>query len=209
MNILLFGATGPTGQQIVKQALDRGHRVTAFARRPEALARTDGNLRIVSGDVTQHRSKVAEAMVGQELVISALGRGTSFRSDQLISRSMGVIVPAMAQAGVRRMILMSSFGVGESRRDAPLILGIMFRVLLRDVFADKKSAEEELRGSGLDWTIVHPVLLTNGPLTGRYRAAERLDLHGMPKISRADVAHFILAEAENRAYVRKVAVISY
>ena len=209
MNILLFGATGPTGQQIVKQALGQGHRVTAFVRRPEALARTDGDLQIVSGDVTQDRSNVAEAMVGQELVISALGRGTSFRSDQLMSRSMGVIAPVMAQAGVRRMILMSSFGVGESRRDAPLILGIMFRVLLRDVFADKKSAEEELRGSGLDWTIVHPVLLTNGPLTGRYRAAERLDLHGMPKISRADVAHFILAEAENRAYVRKVAVISY
>lgn len=180
MNILVFGATGPTGQQIVQQALDRGHRVTAFARRPEALARTDGNLRIVTGDVTQDRSKVAEAMVGQELVISALGRGTSFRSDQLMSRSMGVIVPAMSQAGVRRMILMSSYGVGESRRGAPLILGIMFRVLL-----------------------------TNGPLTGRYRAAERLDLRGMPRISRADVAHFILAEAENRAYVRKVAVISY
>lgn len=107
------------------------------------------------------------------------------------------------------MILMSSYGVGESRRDAPLILGIMFRVLLRDVFADKKSAEEELRGSGLDWTIVHPVLLTDGPLTGRYRAAERLDLHGVPKISRADVAHFILAEAENPAFLHKVAVISY
>jgi putative NADH-flavin reductase len=209
MNILVFGATGPTGQQIVQQALGRGHRVTAFVRRPEALTRTDGDPRIVSGDVTQDRSKVAEAMVGQELVISALGRGTSFRSDQLMSRSMGVIVPAMAQAGVRRVILMSSYGVGESRRDAPLILGIMFRVLLRDVFADKQSAEEELRGSGLDWTIVHPVLLTNGPLTGEYRAAERLDLHGVPKISRADVAHFIVAEAENRAYVRKVAVISY
>ena len=122
---------------------------------------------------------------------------------------MGVIVPAMAQAGIGRMILMSSFGVGESLRDAPLIPGIMFRVLLRDIFADKKSAEDELRRSGLDWSIVYPVLLTNGPLTGRYRVAERLDPRGMPKISRADVAHFILAEAENPAYLRKVAVISY
>lgn len=209
MNILVFGATGPTGQQIVKQALGRGHRVTAFVRRPEALASTDGNLRTVTGDVTRDKLKVAEAMLGQELVISALGRGTSFRSDRLISRSMGVIVPAMAQAGVRRMILMSSFGVGESRRDAPLIPALMFRLLLRDVFADKLSAEEELRRSGLDWTIVHPVLLTNGPLTGRYRAAERLELHGMPKVSRADVAHFILAEAENPAFLHKAAVVSY
>jgi len=209
MKILVFGATGPTGQQIVKQALARGHAVTAFVRRPEGLAITDGNLRIVPGEVTQDPPRVAEAMRGQDLVISALGRRSSFRSDRLISRSMGVIVPAMAQAGVRRMILMSSFGVGESLRDAPLIPGIMFRVLLSDIFADKKSAEDQLRGSGLDWTIVHPVLLTNGPLTGRYRAAERLELRGMPKISRADVAHFILAEAENPAYPHKVAVISY
>lgn len=209
MNILVFGATGPTGQQIVKQALARGHGVTAFVRRPEALAITDGKLRIVTGEVTQDPQKVTEAMRGKDLVISALGRRNSFRSDRLFSRSMGVIVPAMAQAGVRRMILMSSFGVGASLRDAPLIPGIMFRVLLSDIFADKKSAEDELRRSGLDWTIVYPVLLTNGPLTGQYRVAERLDLHGMPKISRADVAHFILAEAENPAYLHKVAVISY
>ncbi len=209
MNILVFGATGPTGQQIVKQALSRGHHVTAFARRPEALGTTDNHLRIVIGDITQDTSKVAEAMYGQELVISALGRRNTFRSDHLISRSIEAIVPSMEQAGVRRMILMSAFGVGESLRDAPLILGIMYRVLLRDIFADKKSAEEELRASGLDWTIVYPVLLTNGPLIGRYRVGERLDLHGIPKISRADVAHFILTEAENRAFVRKVAVISY
>ena len=209
MNILVFGATGLTGQQIVKQALSRGHRVTAFARRPEALETTDDHLRIVIGDITQDKSKVVEAMYGQELVISALGRRNSFRSDHLILRSMEAIVPSMEQAGVRRIILVSAFGVGESLRDASLIPGIMYRVLLRDIFADKKAAEEELRAGGLDWTIVYPVLLTNGPETGRYRVAERLDLSGMPKISRADVAHFILTEAERRTFVHKVAVISY
>lgn len=209
MNILVLGATGSTGQQIVKQALSRGHRVTAFGRRPEALPIMDKHLRIVIGDITQDESKVAEAMGGEELVISALGRRNSFRSDHLISRSMRVVVPSMKQAGVRRMILMSAFGVGESLRDAPLIPGIMYRVLLRDIFADKNSAEEDLRASGLNWTIVYPVLLTNGPLTGRYRVGERLDLHGIPKISRADVAHFILTEAENGTFVQKVAVISY
>jgi len=209
MNVLVFGATGATGQQIVRQALSRGHRVTAFVRRSEALGTTKDQVRIVVGDIRRDKSRVAEAMHGQELVISALGRGNSLRSDHLISQSMEAIVPAMQQAGVRRIILMSAFGVGESLRDAPFIPGIMFRTLLRDLFADKKSAEEKLRASSLDWTIVYPVLLTNGPLTGRYRAGERLDLHGMPKISRADVAHFILAEAEVRAFVHKVAVVSY
>lgn len=209
MNILVFGATGPTGQQLVKQALSRGHRVTAFARRPEALPIADNRLRIVTGDSTRDESKIAEAVRGQEVVISALGRRNSFRSDHLISRSMRAIVPSMKRAGVGRIILVSAFGVGESLREAPLIPSIMFRVLLKDIFADKKSAEEELRVSGLDWTVVYPVLLTNGPLTGRYRVGERLALRGMPKISRADVAHFILTEVDNPTFVRKVAVISY
>jgi len=208
MNILVFGATGATGQQVVKQALSRGHRVTAFVRRPEALEAAD-NMRIVVGDATRDKSKIAEAMSGQELVISTLGRRNSFRSDHLISRSMEAIVPSMEQAGVRRMTLMSSFGVGESLRDAPLIPGIMYRILLKEIFADKETAERQLRSSGLDWTIVYPVLLTNGPLTGRYRVGERLDLHGISKISRADVAHFILTEAENRRFAQNVAVLSY
>ena len=82
---------------------------------------------------------------------------------------------------------------------------IAFHTLLRGLFADKKSAEEKLRASGLDWTIVYPVLLTNGPLTERYRVGERLKLHGMPRISRADVAHFILNQAQSGAFVRKIA----
>lgn len=209
MKVLVFGATGQTGQQLVTQALSRGHRVTAFVRRPDALTAMDKRLRIVTGDATRDGARVAEAMQGQELVISALGRRNTFRSEDLIARSMDAIVPSMKQAGVRRMILTSAFGVGDSLRDAPLIPGIMYRVLLRDIFADKERAEETLRTSGLDWTIVYPVLLTNGPQTGRYRVAERLELHGMPKISRADVAHFILAEAESPRFVNKVAVISY
>jgi putative NADH-flavin reductase len=209
MNILVFGASGLTGQQIVKQALSRGHLVTAFVRRPDGLVIADQRLRTVIGDTTQDKSKVAQAMHGQELVISALGRRNSFRSDGLISRSLEAIVPSMEQAGVRRLILVSAFGVGASHRDAPLVPRIMYRLLLKDIFADKRSAEEKLTRTGLDWTIVYPVLLTNGPLTGRYRVAERLDLHGMPKISRADVAHFILTEAETPAFVHKAAAISY
>jgi putative NADH-flavin reductase len=148
-------------------------------------------------------------MRGQEVVVSALGRRNSFRSEHLISRSVQAIVPAMQSAGVRRLILVSAFGVGESHRDAPIIPRIMYCTLLRDIFGDKKAAEDALRRSSLDWTILYPVLLTNGPLSAQYRAGERLDLRGMPTISRADVAHFALTEIEKRAFVRKVAVLSY
>lgn len=191
------------------QALGHGHTVTAFVRNPAAFPTSGERLRVVIGDVIQDRPKIAEAVSGQDVVISALGRRNSFKSDHLIERSMQTIAPEMERAGVRRLILVSAFGVGKSRRDAPLIPRIMYRVLLSDIFADKYAAEENLRRSDLDWTIVYPVILTHGQMTGAYRVGERLELHGLPKISRADVAHFILAEIEKRAFVRKVAVISY
>jgi putative NADH-flavin reductase len=193
----------------VKQALSHGHTVTAFVRNPATLPIGDQRLRVVIGDATRDTATVAEAIGGQDVVVSALGRRNSFKSDHLIERSVKVIMPAMERAGVRRFILVSAFGVGESRRDAPLIPRIMYRVLLSDIFADKYAAEENLRRSDLDWTIVYPVILTHGQMTGAYRVGERLELHGLPRISRADVAHFILAEIEKRAFVRKVAVISY
>ncbi len=193
----------------MKQALSRGHTVTAVVRNPESGPINEKRVRVVIGDTTRDRFQVAEAVSGQDVVISALGCHSSFKSDHLIERSMQAIVPAMERAGVRRLIVVSAFGVGESRRNAPLIPRIMYRVFLGEIFADKKAAEDDLRRSSLDWTIVYPVLLTNGAMTGAYRVGERLELHGIPKISRSDVAHFMLAEIENRAFVRKVAVISY
>ncbi|MGQ0578879.1 MAG: NAD(P)-dependent oxidoreductase [Betaproteobacteria bacterium] len=208
MNILVFGATGSTGQQVVKQALAQGHTVTIFVRNPATQPISDERLRVIQGDTTRDARKIIEAVSGQDAVISALGRRRTFKSDHLIERSMQAIAPAMERAGVRRLILVSAFGVGESRRDAPPIPRIMYRVLLSDIFADKKAAEDNVRRSNLDWTFVYPVLLTDGPTTGVYRVGERLELRGLPKISRADVAHFILSELGKRAFVRKVAVIS-
>ena len=122
--------------------------------------------------------------------------------------SLGSIVSAMERHGVRRLIVVSAFGVGESRRDAPLLARIMHRLMLADLFADKEAAEEDLRRSGLDWTIVRPVMLTDGPLTARYRAAERLKLAGIPRISRADVAHFVVSQLGSADYLHKAVVLS-
>lgn len=209
MNILVFGATGGTGRHLVKQALDHGHTITAFVRKPEALPVGGERLRVVIGDATRDHLKVTEAVRGQDVVISTLGRRNSFKSHHLIERSMQAIVPAMQCERVQRLILVSAFGVGATHRDAPMVPRIMYRVLLKDIFADKRAAENLVASSNLDWTIVYPVLLTDGPMTGAYRVGERLELHGLPKISRADVAHFIHAEIGKCAFVRKVAVISY
>jgi uncharacterized protein YbjT (DUF2867 family) len=165
-------------------------------------------LRTAQGDTKYDPTSVAQAAAGQDAVVSALGLGNVFIPNGFMARSMGNIIPALEQANVRRFVLMSSFGVGESIKEAPLLSAIAFRTLLAAVFADKLQAEEALRRSRLDWTIVRPVALTNGPLTGRYRAGEHLELHGLPTISRADVAHFMLGEVDAPRYQGKAVVLS-
>ena len=191
----MLGATGPTGRLVVAQAREQGHEATAFGR-------------ATHGDATDPAA-VARAIPGHDAVVSALGRRASFKSDHLIERSMRAIAPAMEHAGAQRLILVSAFGVGASRSEAPPIPRLMYRLLLSDIFADKLAAEDYLRGTRIEWTFVYPVLLTDGPRTGRYRAGEHLALRGLPKISRADVADFILRELRDAAYVRKTAVLSY
>jgi putative NADH-flavin reductase len=194
---------------VVSQALAQGHEVTAFARRPQAVPAQQGRLRVAQGDTMRDPASIGEALKGQDAAVSALGLGQVFFPNRFMERSIGNIVPAMERAGVKRFVLMSALGVGESGRDAPLLPRFMYATLLSAIFADKARAEEELRKSSLDWTIVYPVLLTHGEMTGRYRAAERLELSGMPSISRADVAHFMLGELASPAYVRRSVAISY
>ena len=208
MKLALFGATGPTGEELVAQALAADHELTAFARRPAAVA-ARGRLRVVQGDTTRDGAAVAEAVRGHDAVLSTLGVGNTLFPNALMQRSVANIVSAMQAASVTRIVLMSAFGVGASRHDAPLLPRLMYGTVLRAIFDDKAKAEERLRPSSLDWTIVYPVLLTNGPRTGRYRAGERLELHGVPTISRADVAHFMLGEIARPRYVRKTVVLSY
>ena len=208
MKVVVFGATGNTGLRFIEQALDKGHQVTAFVRNADAFAPRHERLRTVVGDTTGDPARVEAAIQGQDAVVSALGRRKTFSSEGLIAKSMAAIVPAMRRAGVRRIVLVSAVGVGETRHQAPLLPRLMYRLLLSDIFADKKAAEDALRAADLDWTIVYPVLLTDGPVTGRYRVGERLELRGFPKVSRADVAHFILSQLESGAWIRKGAMIS-
>lgn len=209
MKFLLFGATGPTGQQIVSQALEQGHDVTAFVRNPDRLTVKHDRLHVVKGSVPDDPPAVADAVRGKDAVISALGVGQSFKPRGLIARSVPVIVSAMERHGVRRVIFISAIGVGDSIRDTPLFLRIFCRTLLRAIYADKKQGDDYLRGSKLDWTLVQPVILTQGEKTGRYRVGERLELRGAPKISRADVADFVLRQLSDRTYLKKTAVIGY
>jgi putative NADH-flavin reductase len=206
--ILVLGGTGGTGQQVISQALQRGHEVTAFVRSPPRLTITNDRLRVLAGSVTDDSRALADAVRDQDAVISTLGAGRSFKSGDLISQSMPRIVAAMESHGVHRLIFTSAFGVGLTHRDVPLVPRLFMRLLLRDIYRDKASGEATLRDSGLDWTLVYPSGLVDGAAVGHCRAGERLSLSGFPRISRADVASFLLTQIDDTTYLRKAVLVS-
>jgi putative NADH-flavin reductase len=206
--VLVLGATGGTGQQVVAQAIQLGHTVTALVRDPRRVTLVSDHIRVLTGKITDDTA-LAVAMRDQDVVISTLGVGKSFKSHGLISQSVTGIVRAMRDHGVRRLIFTSAFGVGDTFGDLPLIPRIFARTLLRDVYRDKAAGEATLRASNLDWTVVYPAGLSDRPATGRYRTGEHLALRGFPMIARADVAAFLLSQVEDTSYLRKGVLISW
>jgi len=207
--ILVLGATGPSGRQVIAQALDRGHEVTAFVRHPEKLATAIADrICVLRGSVTNDAKALSEAVRGAEAVISTLGVGQSFKPMGLIARSMPNIVQAMRSQAVRRLVFTSAYGVGETIRDVPLLPRMLIRLFLKEVYADKAAGEEVLRRSDLDWTLVYPVTLTNGPRKGGYRIGERLALKGLPRLSRADLADCLLSLVEGGTFVRRGVLVA-
>jgi putative NADH-flavin reductase len=207
MKLLIFGATGSVGRQLVQQALQKGHLVTAFARTPAKLGIRHTQLEMVQGDVLDYGS-VAKAVQNQEAVFCALGAG---RQGGVRAEGTSHIIRAMESAGVKRLVCQTTLGAGDSRGNLNFFWKyFMFGLLLKEAYADHQVQEEYVRKSPLDWTIVRPGAFTDGPLTGTYR-------HGFPatdkttklKISRADVADFMLRQLSEAAYVRKTPGLSY
>jgi len=180
--------------------------VTVLVRRPDTSF--PHTVRVVTGDLMKDSAALHALVPDQDAVISASGVGQSFKSGDLISRSAPAIVAAMRQHGVHRLVFMSAFGVGATRRDTPFLPRVFIATLMRDVHKDKQAGEQSILTSDLEWTIVYPVGLTDGPRTSRYRVGERLSLKGFPRISRTDVAEFLLRQVEDRSYLRKCVLIA-
>jgi putative NADH-flavin reductase len=208
MRIGLFGATRGTGRHVVQQALALGHSVTALVREGSPGVDHD-HLQLVYGDATSDRDAIAEVVRGQDAVISALGRGKSFKSHGLIRHAAGLIAAAMRGEGVSRLVFTSAFGLGDTREGVPFVSRLFRDTLLRDIYADKEAGEAILRATDLNWTFVHPSRLTDGPRTSTYRVGERLPLTGAPSISRADVAEFLIQQVDDPTYMRKTVLVTY
>ncbi len=209
MKIAVFGSTGGTGKELVKQALDQGHDVVAYARNPEKLKDLNHEkLKIVQGDILDPVA-VESAVEGQDAVLSTIGAGA--KRTNLREEGTRVIIEAMQKAGIRRFICQSSFGVGDSRKDLPFFTRyIIVGIFLRHAFADHERQEPLIKKSNLEWTIVRPPYLTHGVLTGNYQHG--LTWSGMKnksKISRADVADFMLKQLTNTTYLHQTPWVSY
>jgi putative NADH-flavin reductase len=194
MKLLIFGATGGTGREVVAQALDQGHHVSAFARNPAAITTKHDHLKVAHGDILDYPS-VAAAVPGQDAVLSALGV-RKLRKNTVLSDGTKNLIRAMERHGVRRLVCESSLGVGDSRGQLGWVVNLLIIPLfLRNVFRDKEVQEQYIKQSGLDWVIVRPGALTAGPRTGVYRSGfSPTDQTIRGKISRADVADFMLKQ---------------
>ncbi len=208
MNILIVGATRGIGRQLLEQALMSGHSVTALVRDPRRLTTQHERLRVVKGDILDSES-VARAVAGQDAVCCTIGVKVPWPPVTVFSEGTRNLLQAMKKTGVRRLLCVTGIGAGDSRGHGGFLYDCLVRpVLFRPVYADKDRQESLIKASDVDWTIVRPGFLTNGPLTENYRMLT--DMTGVTAgwISRADVAHFFLTELESKQYLRQTPLLT-
>jgi putative NADH-flavin reductase len=225
MKLTIVAATGGIGRHLLEQAVAGGHDVTAVVRNPEKLAGHAGRVRVVTADLAAaDPAALTSAVDGADAVVSALGPRNPRSDAGITSRGTRAILAAMQATGVRRIVVVSAAPVGTvpspgrpnppnhdpgdgffMRRLGTPLAAAMFGAH----YADLALMEDDLRGSGLDWTVVRPPKLTDKPLTGVYRTAYGRNVRGGWSVSRADVAHFMLEVLDRPETVTQVIGIAH
>ena len=203
MKLLILGATGATGLQVVSQAVERGHTVTAFVRNTGPLERFGDRITVVHGNLLDP-AELAGALTGQEAVLSAFGpRLPISKADaDLLQRFAIALTREMQKTGIRRVVIESTAFLFKDAVFPPAHL--FGRLFFPGVVRDATEMENIIAKSGLDWTLVRPPQLTNKPATGKYRTRiGHLPLCGF-NIARGDVADFMIKAGENHASIQKI-----
>jgi putative NADH-flavin reductase len=211
MRIAVFGATGGTGEQVLRQALDRGHEVVALARNPYAVRQRHPDLRVARGAVLAPEA-VDKVVDGAGAVISALGIGYRRHATTVYSAGTGNIIASMERAGVRLLTVVST----RSNQVPPpshvfewAIARFLLHPMLRKPYGDMIEMERRVRESGTDWSLVRAARLTNGRHTGNYRTMPGAKLPGCWSISRADLANYLLDHLADPATHHVTTEIAY
>jgi putative NADH-flavin reductase len=205
--VLVIGASRGIGIETVRALLAADKSVRAMARNARDIPIDDTRLEKLDGDALD-KAAVERALLGVDAVIQSIGVAIApeaiLKGTTLFSRSTRILVDAMRARGVRRLIVVTGFGAGDSRgKGGFLYASVMFLLLLKRIYDDKDVAEQIVRASAFDWTIVRPGVLTNGPATGRYEVLADPASWRAGMISRADVADFLAKEVDSAAYLHK------
>jgi putative NADH-flavin reductase len=212
--LLIIGANGGIGRQCVELALNAGHRVTALVRNPANLPLIHQNLEVVQGDLLKPAT-LEKYLVGKDAVISAIGvKGGMFgdKPTTLYSEGNANLLQAMEIVGVKRAFFISASAIEISPvipRFVQFLAKYVIQKLLKHMYADLRRMESIIKASDAKWTIIRPPQLTDQPVTGHYRTAINNWLKDCLKISRADVAHFIIHNINNPAIIKTTVEIGY
>jgi putative NADH-flavin reductase len=204
MKVALFGATGGTGRQVLAQALEQGHQVTALVRDPAKLGERGSDVNVVQGDVLD-QERVDACIGGADAVICVLGSHKN--RDPIEARGTVPILDAMQRLGVRRLIAVTSLGVGDSTDQLPAPFRLFMKLTIGGIMQAKEEQERLIRASGLDWTIVRPGGLTDGAKTGNYQSGTDKAIRA-GRISRADVADFVLRQLDDDRFLHQTPAVS-
>lgn len=208
MRVLIIGASRGIGLETVKACLAAGHDVRAFARSADRIRTSDRHLESQKGDALDPLD-VARALEGVDAVVQTLGVATRdlARPVNLFSDATRILVTEMDRSGVKRLISVTGFGAGDSRRAIGCLSRLPFRLFLGRAYDDKDVQERLIEQSQLDWTIVRPGILTPGPASRRYKVLSDPSQWRNGLISRADVASFIVTQLTDMSQVRQAPVL--
>jgi putative NADH-flavin reductase len=216
LKVIVFGATGRVGRAVALTLLTRGHQVTAFARDASKLPEQDG-IDVIVGDATD-ADAVARAVVGHDAIVVALGDSRNpfalavgmkrITPQNICEIGTANVIAAAQAADVQRLVCVTSYGVGDTRKLLPPMHQRIFRWLrLREQMDDKEQQEARVKASGLDWTLVQPVGLTDGAATGRWLASTKGERRKRT-ISRIDLAAFIVDNLCEARFKHQTVVMS-
>ena len=208
--VLVIGASRGIGLETTRQALEAGHTVRAFARSAADIRISGPKLEKVRGNALKS-SDVTAAVTGMNAVIQVLGVGLGdlFWPVHLFSDATRILIAAMQAQSVKRLIVVTGFGAGDSRASINCFQLLPFRFFFGRAYDDKDVQERLIKDSALDWTIARPGVLTNDSRTRRYKVLKEPSQWRNGTISRADVADFLVQQIEDRAYLRKTPVLVY
>lgn len=210
MNITIIGATKGIGKEVLKQSLKAGHDVTVLARNPEKIEIENDSLKIVKGDFLDYNS-VVESIKNTDVVVISVGATPTRKPVNLFSTGTRHLLNFIKKENLNPLIIVvTGIGAGDSKGHGGFFYDKIFQpFLLKTIYDDKDKQEQMLMNEYDNWIIVRPCMLTNGKLTGNYRAITNLEGINGGKVSRADAAHFIVGQIQNPKYLKKTPLLIY